>query len=237
MADSLGVLALPVSATALPVGDPIRKILGSFLQAAIRKNCNAAWSQIGGGTDVVMRVETNDPNDNTFVTTNLPCLAMLRDNRGRRMVRIADDIRYRESRIVALWVPSLAVQIHKANRESMYQAIEAAVDVAVERGRVAGWVNAGDTTALSAVRGSHIDTALNLLRPIAQDVSFEDATITVEIIGAESKKYPCLKIAFNIWERAILGVPADIGANKAEATIVTNADTATTQTFNYPPPE
>jgi hypothetical protein len=239
--DHLGALSLPVTATPAElehgaVGDPVRYMLGGFLQAAIRAECQAAWVKIGGGTNVVERVEGNDPTDNTFSTTKLPCLAMLREERGRQFTLDADDVSHRESKIVALWVPPLAVQNWKARREPFYQAIEGAVIKACRAGRTPGWRVAADTDAFAATEGSQIVTWIGSMRPIWLGLTFEDFTITIEMTEAPPKKYQALKITFPIWE-GLTENATGLAPNTAIGTLRTNLDPTTDQTVTMPLPE
>lgn len=225
MTDYLGATTLPVSATAQPIGDPLRQMLGDFLQAAIRTGCGAAWNQIGGGGNVVERVETNDPSDNTFVTSKLPCLAIYREERARKFTIDADDISHRESTVTALWVPPVAVQHWKARRESFYQGIEAVVMSAVRRGRTPGWRRLGDTDPRAAAEGSVVATSIGAMRPLHYGLTFEDIMITIEMPEAPPKKFPALKMSFQIWEN--LSESLSDYTNTAEGTYRTNGDEET----------
>lgn len=207
MTDTLGLLELPVQETT-PAGDPLRELIGSFTQAAIRYYCSSAWATIAGGVDVVERVETNDPSDNTFHTSKLPCLAVFRDDRNRKTVMVSDDIGYRETNIVMLWIPQLATQEWKANRESFIQAIEAAVSIAFLRGRVPTWTVPGDTDVVSSRLGSHIGNQLGLYRPIQKsDLRFDDHMLTIEMLNAPPRKYPGLRIMLTLFE-GLVGDPS-----------------------------
>jgi hypothetical protein len=216
MADTIGALTLPVPETT-PAGDPLRTILGSYLQAAIRYYCADAWQKIGGyDADPCARFETNDPNDNTFVTSKLPCLALYRDDRNRKVVYLGNDVSYRECKLVALWIPPVAVQDNKAKRESFFNAIEAAIIAGLVRGRVPTWIVDGDTDASASYRGSHIGTQLRLMRPIHQgDIQFDDFELSIEMIAAPPRKYPGLRAMFTVWEQYVIdpsigNVPAAI---------------------------
>lgn|SRR5512145_96401 len=235
-ADTLGALTLPVAApstTDTPIGDPLRAKLGAFLKAAVEAGCSTAWTKIGGGTAVVERVEVNDPNDNTFVTTKLPCLVVMRGQRNRKPQFIAEDMRYRETQVLALWVPPVAVQHYRAARESFYQAVEAAVDAAVWRGRTSGWIDTGDTDPLATTEGSLIETRLGLLRPLAYGMEFSDVDVTVEMVGATAKKYPALQMAFSIWEQETLDFTKVVNTGEFELEINDGTDTQD-QTFPLP---
>jgi hypothetical protein len=200
MPDTLGLLDLPVAVTE-PAGDPLRQAIGSFTQAAIRYYCADAWEQIGGGRNVCHSVATNDPSDNTFSEATLPQLAVYRDDRNRKTIMVSDDVGYRETNIVMLWIPQVAVQQHKAIRESFHQAIESALSVAFLRGRVPTWIVPGDTDSVSAYKGSHIGNQLGLYRPIQRsDLRFDDHTLTIEMLGTEPRKYPALRIMLTLQE-------------------------------------
>jgi hypothetical protein len=217
MTDSLGKLSIPVS-VAEPVGDPLRNILGSFLQAAIKYYCDDAWSKLMPGVSACERFETNDPTDNTFHTSKLPCLAVFRGNRGRKVVYDGNDISRRESTLELLWIPPPAVQSPKARRESFYQGIEAAITAGLTRGRVPTWIVDGDTDTSSSYRGSHIGNQLQLMKPIHHaDIRFDDQEISIEMKNAEPRKYPALKCTLTIQEQYVLDptigtVPAAIDA-------------------------
>lgn len=204
MTDSLGNLTLPVG-VAEPIGDPLRATLGSYLQAAIKYYCDDAWSHLMPGVSACERYETNDPTDNTFHTSKLPCLAVFRGDRGRKVIYDGHDISRRESTITLLWIPPTAVQHHKAKRESFFQGIEAAITAGLTRGRVPTWVVDGDTDTSSSYRGSHIGNQLGLMKPIHQsEMKFDDQEISIEMMGAEPKKYPALKCTLTISEQYIL---------------------------------
>lgn len=201
MSDQLGNLSLPVT-TVAPVGDPLRRTLGDFLQAAIRYYCGDAWNNLAPGTDVCGQVATNDPNDNTFVSAKNACLAIYRDDKNRKVVYIGEDTSYRECKIVALWIPPTAVQCHKAARESFNQAIEGAILAGLTRGRVPTWIVDGDTDTTSQWRGSHIGNQLKLMKPLQHsDIVFDDYTVSIEMIGTEPRKYPSLRCMFICWEQ------------------------------------
>lgn len=234
MTDTLGALTLPVDPAQTPVGDPLRMMLGQFLQAAIIADCQAAWGALCGNSSVCERVEINDPNDNTFVTNKLPCLAIMREGRSRKPVQNADEIRYRESQVSALWIPPVAVQRDRAAREGFLQAVEAAADKAVENGRTPGWVVAGDTDPLAQQLGSYIGTQLGLLRPLSYGVEFSDVNVGIEIPQQPTKNYPALKITFQLWEKWEFDTRGVHETQAMEATIVTNLDDLTEQEFVYP---
>ena len=230
MTDALGLLDLPVQITE-PSGDPLREAIGSFTQAAIRYYCSDAWAPIGGGTNVVERVETNDPSDNTFHTSKLPCLAVFRDDRNRKTIMVSDDVGYRETNIVMLWIPQVAVQQHKARRESFFQAIEAGLSVAFLRGRVPTWIVPGDTDTASAYKGSHIGNQLGLYRPIQRsDLRFDDHMLTIEMMAAETRRYPALRIMLTLQE--CITLDAAIGNNLSAITTVVEASGIDWQTIN-----
>lgn len=219
MADYTGAVAVPVSTLATPIGDPLRSMLGGFLQAAIRAGCQAAWDEIGGGTDVVERVETNDPADNTFVSTRLPALFVYRDGRNRKTeLFTADHVRI-ATPVVALWIPQLAIQEWKATREPFWHAVEAVVMNAVAKGRTPGWHVYGDTDAVSLVEGSNISAALGLQKPLhLTPISFEDTVLDIEIDRQPTKHFPALKITFSLWEDSTSGAlgaiyPAAVDVN------------------------
>lgn len=180
-------------------------MVGDFLQAAIRDGCQTAWAAIGGGTNVVERVEVNDPSDNTFHTSKLPALFVYREARARKRQAVAADMSYRSSQVTALWIPQLAVQAWKANREAFFHGVECAVLTAVERARATSWTRAGDSDPFAAAEGSDIGTATSLLRPLYDSVEFEDFILSIDILNQPTKNYPALKMTFLIWEQAIMG--------------------------------
>ena len=240
MTDTVGALSLPVAAPADPdaaalaaTGDPLRRILGDFLQAAIRDGCQAAWAVIGGGTNVCERVEVNDPTDNTFVTSKLPCLAMFRDDREPLTpVQLADEIRYHQGKVVALWIPPVAPQKPRAVREPFFRAVTAAIDTAIRRGRTPSYKVTGDTDPLTATQGSLVERYLSVVRPLCYGITFSDFTVTIDMQQGDSKKYPALRIMFDLWEDVTLGFAAV--THTASATIITNSDFTQTQTYPEP---
>lgn len=223
MTDLLGNLPIPVGAEE-PVGDPLRRTLGEYLQAAIRYYCSDAWNSLAPGTDVCGSVATNDPSDNTFASQRNGSLAVYRDDKNRKVVYLGNDTSYRECKIAVLWIPPVAVQVHKANRESFFAAIESAMIAGLTRGRVPTWIVDGDTDTTSLWRGSHIGNQLGLMKPLQNsDMLFDDYTITIEMLGAEPRKYPSLRCMFTIWEQyqldatintsAAAGVPEVVGGS------------------------
>jgi hypothetical protein len=201
MADLLGNQTVPVGAEE-PVGDPLRKTLGEYLQAALRYYCADAWNKLAPGTDVCGKVSTNDPSDNTFVSQRDGSLAVFRDDKNRKLVYVNDGMAYRECKLAVLWIPPVAVQVHKAARESFFMAIESAMFAGLIRGRVPTWIVSGDTDTTSTWRGSHIGNELGLMKPLQNsDLVFDDYTITIEMLGAEPRKYPSLRCMFTIWEQ------------------------------------
>ena len=230
MSDLLGSVTVPVGITN-PAGDPLREALGSFTQAALRYHCSDAWAPIGGGTNVCERYDTNDPSDNTFHTSKLPCLAVFRDDRNRKTIMVTDDIGYRETNIVMLWIPQVAVQKDKATRESFFQAIESALSVAFLRGRVPTWIVPGDTDTSSSYRGSHIGNKLGLYRPIQRsDLRFDDHMLTIEMLDAPPRKYPGLRIMLTLQEGIYLD-PA-IGSFTSKLATEVSASGIVWQTIN-----
>lgn len=226
MTDYLGALQLPVPAAdeqlpQIPVGDPFLRSFGEFLAAAIRRRCQTAWSSIGGGTDVVERVETNDPTDNTFSTSKLPCMALWRAGENDDDERICDDVYESKSDITVRWIPQPAVQHWKANREAFSRAIRAAVAEAIRDERTPDWVVDGDTDPHAAVRGSCITTHLRLYRKIAS-FKMKEELLVIEMPNLPPKQYPSIKFTFPISEvldTAHLGVYAP----KLDAGIRANA--------------
>jgi hypothetical protein len=219
MTDTLGILDLPVAVTE-PAGDPLREALGSFTQAALRYHCGSAWEPIGGGRNVCQTVSTNDPSDNTFSEAPLPQLAVFRDDRNRKTIMVSDDTGYRETNIVMLWIPQVAVQHHKAKRESFMQAIEAGLSVAFLRGRVPTWIVPGDTDSVSAYKGSHIGNQLGLYRPIQRsDLRFDDHILTIEMMNAEPRKYPGLRIMLTLQEDIYLDPAIGNAVSKIETIV------------------
>jgi hypothetical protein len=182
-----------------PVGDPFLAAFGAFLQAAIRRRCQTAWSAIGGATDVVERVETNDPTDNTFTTAKLPCLALWRSGEGDEDERIADDLYESKSDIIVRWIAPLAVQKWKANREAFSRAIRAAVAEAIKDERTPGWKVWGDTDPFTPTRGSCITDQLSLMRQILSFKTREEM-LKIEMDGLPDKNFPSIKFTFPISE-------------------------------------
>jgi hypothetical protein len=222
--DPVGVLDLPVNYTADTTGDPVRRYLGDFLQSGIRAACQAAWAKLGGGTNVVERVEVNDPKDNTFSTAKLPAIFVYREDRSRSWDLVAADIGDRVSTIVALWVPNVAVQEWRAKREPFFQAIEATVMDVCDRERTPGWKLSRDTDPNAAVEGSHISTAMRVLRPISYGVSFDDYTVEVEMADKSKKAFPALKISFKIWEQMDSGPIGAIYPAALDITLENSSD-------------
>lgn len=215
-----GMLSLPVVSASTPAGDPLLELLGSFLQTAIRHYCGDAWAAIGGGTDVCERVETNDPTDNTFSTTKLPCLAVFRKEDSNDDARIADELFEAKSNVIALWVPPPAVQAWRAASESFSRALRAAVSTALTQERVPGWIVAGDTDPLTSAEGSNIVAALGLMRPILS-VKTDDFPLVVEVEGAPARRYPAVKFTIPISEQIVAAHVAR-SPSKLNATITTN---------------
>lgn len=215
-----GALPLPVSGNDLPVGDPLLAKLGSFLQAALRYYCGDAWTAIGGKTDVCERVETNDPTDNTFVTTKLPCLALFRLETNNEDLRIADDLYESKSNVVVLWIPQPGIQNWRATRETFVRAVRAAVSAALKRERVPGWVIPGDQDPLAPIEGSNILDALNLMRPFLS-VKTEDFPLVIEIDGAPTQRYPSVKFTIPISEQIVTG-PLAPYLSRLNAELTTN---------------
>ena len=217
MSDTIGALSIPVSTIQAPIGDPLRQKLGEFLQAAIRASCQTAWAQLQGGSNVVERVEINDPGDNTFHTNRLPCLAVFRLGKPHKPVQFTNDIRYQNSKIIVLWVPPPVPQAHRAAREPFFRAVKAAVDHAAYVGRTPGWVVKGDADPYAATEGSHIGTQLGLLRPLSYDIEFDDTNVEIDMMGgAPDRVYPAAQISFDIWEPWTITpatYPAAVGVN------------------------
>lgn len=230
MTESVGILPVPVTATAREqadhvVGDPVRLRLGEFLQAAIRAGCQSAWEAIGGGTNVCERVEVNDPSDNTFSTTKLPALFIYRESGGRLWEHLSADFSYRTSILTALWVPPTAVQEWKARRESFFQAVESAVMSAVANGRTPGWVLTGDTDPIAATEGSEITSALGIRYPLYHGgVTFDDLPLTIEMRDGNTKTFPGLKISFKVQEMLTLGPRGPIYPSALDLELTNSAD-------------
>lgn len=231
MAD-IGALTLPATPSETAVGDPARQMLADFFAAHLNAKLQDAWAAIGGGTQVVERVDVNDPNDNTFHTNKLPLLCVFREKSKRPFEILADGIAARRSSFVVLWIPPPATQQWKAKREGFSAAVDAAIFQALKVERTPGWKIIGDTDPRAAAEGSRIGAALNLLRPIAYEASSDDITITIEMVDAPAKSFPGVKVTIPVLEE--LTEDAGTVPNTAIATYRTNGDATTDTTVNYP---
>lgn len=238
MTDTLGLLQLPALATDDPVGDPLRKILGQFLAAHLNAKLKNAWNELCPG-NVVERIETNDPADNTFVASKLPCLAVYDANRPQQFEQLSDDIELRRSQIAILWVPPPVPQGHRAKREAFSKAVTAAIFNALRRGRTPTWKYTGDTDPLTATRGSYINNILHLFQPIHLGATAEDAVLQIEMRGdpqGPPAKYPATRVLVNVVEEHTEGLEGVVD-NAGAGTWRTNGDATTDFEQTYPVPE
>lgn len=233
MIGSVGALSIPVNPSENPIGDPSRLLLANFLSAHLSANLGCAWAEIGGGTQVVERIDVNDPSDNTFHTSKLPLLCVYREKKRRSLDRIADGISSRPSTMVALWIPPPAAQNWKAKREPFSQAVEAAFYDACLAERTPNWIIPGDTDPMASTKGSHIGIAMGLLRPLAYDLQTEDIQLRIEMLEEQSRSYPGVKMTLPIWED-VVQEPRGVHPNTAEGTHRTNSDTTTDVVVEYP---
>jgi hypothetical protein len=160
VAEHYGPLAIPAQAPAAgqAVGDPALSYLLAFLKAFMQDDggVTAAWtvSGVAPGIPVVRGVYPYDPTEGGFVENQLPALYGWRSE-ILPPEQLADDVRIRTSTVTLLWVfpftPQGAVQMR---RESMTNAIHAAVDRAIERGRTPSFKVTGDTDTNAATLGS-----------------------------------------------------------------------------------
>lgn len=165
MADTYGKLALPVPVTSGVVppvqagGDPLVGYTADFLKAVLTAQCLTAWQQVAPTVPVVRTVKLDDPTDQDFNARDLPTLYVFRDEDIATQTTewLACDYRYATSKIHVWWVMPNVAQATRAIRYAFLNAIDKAIDQAVERGRDPSWVVTGDTDPQAAASGSMLN--------------------------------------------------------------------------------
>lgn len=239
MAGNVGLLTLPAAAPSIPfdkipVGDPLRQVIGDFLAAHLNANLQVMWTAIGGGTKVVERVETNNPDDNTFVTSKLPCLCVFEAESKHHFERKADELWTRSRELTILWIPPIAVQYHKARRESFKTAVGGAIMHALMLERTPSYVASGDSDPLAATRGTNIFTFAKIpYQP--SNMTAGNTELKIEISGSgengegtKTYSYEASNVQLTLTEEV-----ADDGASwhfpaKLDATLSSNASASVT---------
>ena len=155
MGDTLGLLTLPtLEGASGAAGDPLLDVLLSYLQAVINTRTKAAYKTVckfktpgTAGADPLPVAFTfaHNPTDECFSTGRLPALFAWRMQPHAARTTRTQGWLIRESSIAVLWAPLRATQEQARVREPFRNAVAAAIDLALLRGRDPAWKVDGDT--------------------------------------------------------------------------------------------
>lgn len=157
MGDTLGLLTLPTlggGSGSAAAGDPLLDVLLAYLQAVINARTKAAYKTIcpfktpgtaGADPLPVAFTYAHNPTDECISTGRLPALFAWRTQPHATRTTRTQGWLIRESAIAVLWVPLRATQEQARIREPFRNAVSAAIDLALLRGRDPAWKVAGDT--------------------------------------------------------------------------------------------
>jgi hypothetical protein len=181
MADTLGLLTLPAPAPVgtAAVGDPALSTLGAFLQAALNRLLAPAWATVCPGRDPVEFVYCHDPQT-LFDEERLPALYMWRRSWDPEQ---ADDGRIKRTSLIAIWwITEPGSSELLAKRDPIMNAADAAIALALRRGRDPSWIVAGDTDPMAATMGSLLVAQAGFdevhsgpSTPLGRTLSFQDS--------------------------------------------------------------
>lgn len=197
MSDQLGNLALPVVPPEGPasIGDPVLDVLVDFMAAAIKDGAGQAWDAASGNlgnNPVTKRVFTHDPGQEAFREATLPALYLWRHSWAKER-QISAGIRIRPSVLRLRWVP---LQPNSQERKRVWSplpnAMQAVLDLAIERGRTPSWLAAGDTDPMAATFGSFLFASAQLWRleltsvkPVEWVLPMESPTPPTRFMGVD----------------------------------------------------
>jgi hypothetical protein len=147
MPDHFGLLGLPVVAVRKgAAGDPALAVLGAFLTAVLTADLAGAWEPLAPGRPVVRRVFPYSVYKRRFLKEDMPSLFLFRSGAGKAEAYTADAYR-RTQTVLVQWVYPPAINEHQIDRDPFVNAVGAAMERALYRGRHPAWVVASDRAA------------------------------------------------------------------------------------------
>lgn len=188
MSDTFGSLGLPVgpAGTNQPAGDPTLLRLLSFIQAAIIASCGSSWEAVATPREPVVRVaNAYDPERVHFSEKDLPALFGFRQRQVFATEGAPLDFLTSTSGVTVLWVPSPTTQLRDIQRTTFCNAVAKAVAVALQRGRVAEWVDDGDTDPKAATLPEDVDAIKTSIASSTSPQSYSGAALN-GAIGANT---------------------------------------------------
>jgi hypothetical protein len=151
MPDHFGLLKLPVAtAPHGAAGDPALDVLGAFLSAVLTAELTKAWAPLAPGRPVVRRVFPFSVTKRRFLKEDMPSLFVFRQGNGKSEAYTADAYR-RTQTVLVQWVYPPALNEHQIDRDPFVNAVGAAMERALYRGRHPAWVVPSDLAAPSGL--------------------------------------------------------------------------------------
>lgn len=197
---TIGGLNLPAQTNLDAVTDPILSYLPPFLERAIGRYLDAAWSRVS--TDPIIRnVFAHDPEVCDVASKDFPALFVWRAAGGPTERNNEDRAEFR-ARVNVLWVFSVERQLRLVRQLPVFNGLEKTLYIALENGRVSTWRVPGDTDPQAPKRGSLVwKYAGGEFKGLLS--SNPDAGVTVEMInGGKLESFPAILFAVDILERA-----------------------------------
>jgi len=154
MADTLGNVQIPASASDSPLGDPTLGILLQFFKAALTASLTNVWAVACPNVPVVKTIDARDPEDLSLTTTELPGLFLDRDGYDPIVWQSA-DYNFVPSRLRLWWVlPRLELKWRRQRSNIVHAATAGLLFANYWTGRVPGLVFPGDDDPVAATKGS-----------------------------------------------------------------------------------
>jgi len=196
MPTTYGLIQLPVQSPATPeeaAGDPALTVVAEYLRAVINAYATTAWRTVApadppiDGRDFpVNSAFTHDPEDEAFSENALPAIYLFRSSgTGARAVEdAAEDYRLERSTWVFWWVYRPTTQSKSKKRAPFVNAVAKIIDEALDRGRDAAFVRAGDTDPLSASHEPATDSIKLAVATATTPQTYSGAALDGAIGGA-----------------------------------------------------
>jgi hypothetical protein len=213
MPDRFGLLGLPVAAAPNgTTGDPALGVLGAFLSAVLTAELAAAWEPLAPGRPVVRRVFPYSVYKRRFLKEDMPSLFLFRSGAGTCEPYTADAYR-RTQTVLVQWVYPPAINENQIDRDPFVNAVGAAMERAVYRGRHPAWVVPSDratpqglllpvatsTQAVTLTGGA----LTGPLAPVPVEAARSVTLTTAPAPGAYAVGVPIPVIGFNWRRRAV----------------------------------
>lgn len=229
MSDTFGLLQVPLGAppAGSAAGDPLLDALLAYLQAVINAKTKLAWKSVCAYKTPptseplpVSFVFPHSPTNESFSIGKLPALFAWRATDHTPKTTRTQDWLIRESMIAVLWVPPRATQEQARVREPFKNAVSAAIDWAIIRGRDPSWVVAGDTYYGAATYGSVFSRQAGLMTCRVRQI--EPHPIVIPFDDGPSESYDALLAQIDVQEVLAWGADAFPALDHLELDTTTN---------------